>query len=243
MRIEHLMEPNQCLSPHRFCCETSDVCEHQSQVSPDYLKHEKHFQRTETIRSHSSRAGNPSSLSPVSSEIISDSVELWETAMFCFLHIQLIGTNVWLPKIHNVPPEVDFESSRSPAKSESWNSPSQHCSAVFPTWQHCLYSHVWWMYEINRFKRLSQALVHFVMARTSLFTDHKMWGRPILAKFQHFRKIWEHVFDNSPTDFISSSFKWWSPMHGIDTLWSCWVVLFANSQYRSTHFFAWPGMS
>ena len=33
----------------------------------------------------------------------------------------------------NVPPEVDFESSRSPAKSESWNSPNLHCLAVFPT--------------------------------------------------------------------------------------------------------------
>ena len=64
---------------------------------------------------------------------------------FCFLHIQLIGTNVWLPKMHNVHPEVDFESSRSPAKSESWNSPNLHCFAVFPTWQYCLYSHVWWM--------------------------------------------------------------------------------------------------
>ena len=26
----------------------------------------------------------------------------------CFLHIQLIGTNVWLPKTHNVPPEVEL---------------------------------------------------------------------------------------------------------------------------------------
>ena len=50
-----------------------------------------------------------------------------------FLHIQLIGTNVWLPKTHNVPSEVDFESSRSPAKSESWNSPNLHCLAVLPT--------------------------------------------------------------------------------------------------------------
>ena len=56
----------------------------------------------------------------------------------CFLHIQLIGTNVWRPKMHNVPPEVDFESSRSPTKSESWNSPSLQCSAVFPTWQYDL---------------------------------------------------------------------------------------------------------
>ena len=79
----------------------------------------------------------------MSKEMISYSVELWETAV-CFLHIQLIGTKVWLPKTHNVPPEVDFESSRSPAKSESWNSPSLHCLAVLLTWQYCLYSHVWW---------------------------------------------------------------------------------------------------
>ena len=32
-------------------------------------------------------------------------------------------------------------------------------------------------------------------------------------------------------------------MQGVDTLWSCWVVLFANSQYRSTHFLAWPSIS
>ena len=36
----------------------------------------------------------------------------------CFLFIQLTGTNGQLPIMHNVPPEVDFESSRSPAKSE-----------------------------------------------------------------------------------------------------------------------------
>ena len=87
------------------------------------------FLRTETIRSHNSRASKPSNLNSVSKEIISDSVELCGTAV-CFLHIQLIGTNVWLPKTHNVPPEVDLESSRSPAKSESWNSPSLHCFAV-----------------------------------------------------------------------------------------------------------------
>ena len=103
---------------------------------PDPSEARETFPRTETIKSHSSRASNPSNLSPVSSEIISDSVELWETDV-CFLHIQLIGTNVSLPKTHNVPPEVDFESSRSPSKSESWNSPSLHCFAVLPTWQYC----------------------------------------------------------------------------------------------------------
>ena len=175
------------------------------------------FPRTETMRSHNSRAGKPSNFSPVSNEKISDSVELWETAV-CFLHIQLIGTNVWLPKMHTLPPEVDFESSRSPAMSESWNSPSLHCLAIFPKWQYYLYSHVWWIYENNRFRRLSQALLHFVMDRASLFTDHRISSRQIIAKYRLLRTIWDHTCDNSPTDFVSSSLKWWTSMHGIDTL-------------------------
>ena len=53
-----------------------------------------------------------------SREILSASVELCETEV-CFLHIQLIGTNVRLPEMHRIPPDVDFESSNSHAKSES----------------------------------------------------------------------------------------------------------------------------
>ena len=102
----------------------------------------------------------------------------------CFLHIQLIETNVWLPKMHNVPPGVDFESSRCPAKSESWNSPNLHCLAVFPTWQDCLYSLVKWK-EIKRAGRLSHAFVHFVIDRASLFTNHRISSLPIRAKSQH----------------------------------------------------------
>ena len=40
----------------------------------------------------------------------------------------------------------------------------------------------------------------------------------IRAKYKHFRTIWEHTFDKSPADFNSSSLKWWSSMHGVDTL-------------------------
>ena len=153
-------------------------------------------------------------------------------------HVQILGFGFWdqereyhptsilHPKkwfltshsYNHVPPEVDFKSSKSPAKSESWNSPSLHCFAVLPTWQYCLYAHVWWMKEIIRDKCLSQALVHFVIDRASLFTDHTISGRPIRAKYKHSRTIWEHICDNSPTDFISSSLKWWSSMHGVDTL-------------------------
>ena len=46
---------------------------------------------------------------PASDEITSDSVELCETEV-CFLHIQALGTNVRLPKVHRILPKVDFES-------------------------------------------------------------------------------------------------------------------------------------
>ena len=77
---------------------------------------------------------------------------------------------------------------------------------------------------MKRFSRLSQALVHFVSDLASLFTDHRISGLPIRAKYKYFRTIWEHTFDISPTDFKSFSLKWWSSMHGVDTLWSCWVA-------------------
>ena len=116
----------------------------------------------------------------------------------------VLAQNVRLPKSHRIYPDVDFESSRSPAKSESWINPNLHCCAVFPTYQYCLYSLVWWMYEIKRAKRLSHAFVLHVTARASLFTDHKISSLPIHAKYEHFKTICEQTMDNSPTDPISS---------------------------------------
>ena len=46
---------------------------------------------TSITTSHKSRAGNPSVRNPASNEVISDSVELWDTDV-CFLHIQLKET-------------------------------------------------------------------------------------------------------------------------------------------------------
>ena len=79
---------------------------------------------TSFTTSHRSEAGIPSIRKPASNEIISHSLELSDTEV-CFLRIQLVGTNVRLPKIlGQIPAEVYFDSSRSPAKSESWNSPN-----------------------------------------------------------------------------------------------------------------------
>ena len=87
---------------------------------------------TSITKSQRVRAGIPSMRQAASREMISASVELCDTEV-CFLHIQLIRTNVWLPKLLKTPPDVDLESSRSPAKSESWHSHGLHCCAVFPT--------------------------------------------------------------------------------------------------------------
>ena len=86
---------------------------------------------TSSTKSHKSSEDEPSIRKPASNEMISDSVELWNTDV-CFLHIQLIGASVRLPKIHKTPFDVHLESSRSPAKSESWNSPNRQCWVVFP---------------------------------------------------------------------------------------------------------------
>ena len=45
------------------------------------------------------------------------------------------------------------------------------------------------MYAIKRAKRLSQALVHFVTALASLFTDQRMSSPPILANYKLFKTI------------------------------------------------------
>ena len=94
----------------------------------------------------------------------------------------------------------------------------------------------------NSSKRLSHALVHFVSARASLFTNLKTSSLPIRAKCRHVWTNCEQTVDNSPTDPFSSSPNWWSSMHGVATLYNCSVVLFASSQYLSKHLFPWPSM-
>ena len=43
--------------------------------------------------------------------------------------------------------------------------------------------------EIKRDSRLSHALVHFVMDRASLFSEHRISSLPIRAQYKHFRTI------------------------------------------------------
>ena len=129
------------------------------------------------------------------------------------------------------PPEVDFKSSRSPAKSESWNSHNLHCCAVFPTRQYSLNSHRV-VYVRNQ---ASQAFVKCsgpfsdYSCRVCL-QDHRTYlGLPMRAKYRNFRTIWVQMFDGRQGMELS-------------TLYSCWDLLSISQLAisRSTHFFAWP---
>ena len=152
------------------------------------------------------------------------------------------GTNVRLPKMHHTLPEVDFESSRSPAKSESWIKPNLKCCAVYP------HDHVVGNRLCHECKKSSQTSV----TSLSPFCDHRMSGLPILAKYKHFKTTSEHTFDNSPTDSSSAFLIWWSSTRGVETLFNCSVFFvrqFAISPNiffehvlpcrRTTRLFAW----
>ena len=85
--------------------------------------------------------------------------------------------------------------------------------------------------------RLSQACVYLVTDRASLFTDQRMSGLPIRAKYKHIKTISEQTTHNFPTDSSSSFLNWWLSKQGVETLYNFCVFLLAGSQYLSTHFF------
>ena len=137
--------------------------------------------RTVTIRSQISSAGIPSNINPASKEMISDSVELCETEVASctsnLLYKCVTSENAQCSTLSR------FESLRSPAKSESWDRPR---TALFPH-DNTVCTHKYDEYLKSNENRLSQALVHLVVDRASLFTDHRMSGRPTRAKYAAFR--------------------------------------------------------
>ena len=46
------------------------------------------------------------------------------------------------------------------------------------------------MYEIKRDNRLSHALVHFVIDRASLFTDHHCLAHQFVPSTKHFKTVY-----------------------------------------------------
>ena len=81
--------------------------------------------------SHKLSAGIPSNLRPAS-EIIFDSVQLRGTVVR-FLQVQPVGTNAWLSKTHNIPPDVDLESVKVTCLVGFLEKLNLHSDAVCPT--------------------------------------------------------------------------------------------------------------
>ena len=151
---------------------------------------------TSLTNSQRSRAGIPSMRRPASEEKTSDSVEPCETEI-CFLHIQLMGTNVRLPKFQRVSSTVDLESSKISDSLELWDTDvcfwhptdGNKRSTSEDTWTSprsmlressqsampcCISPHASIVCN-KRVNRLSHDLVQFVTARVNLFTDHKVY--------------------------------------------------------------------
>ena len=173
---------------------------------------------------------------PATEEIASVSVELWDTEV-CFLHIQLTRTNVRLPKKHRIPPEVDFESSSSPAKSDSRNNPNRQCCAEI--------THMAILSVVTRAVNVGNQTSQASETSSCPFCDCS-------CQFVHRPKnVWSstasHVQafqDDLRADlwqmlplFPILPFFWIDGRQDmtVETLYSCSIVLFANSQYRSAH--------
>ena len=159
--------------------------------------------------------------------MISASVELCETEI-CFLHIQLSGTNMLLPKMHKTPPVRVFK-----------------VSCKIRVWQCFPHDNIVCSHMYDGCKRSNEIIVcHSLLSISSpqeqvYSKTINMSSLPVRAKYKHLRTIWAHTFDNSPTDPIS--FFWFDGR--VATLYTCWDDLVASSQYLSTHFFAWPSIS
>ena len=100
------------------------------------------------------------------------------------------------------------------------------------------------MYAIKRAKRSSHASLHIVTDWASLLTDQRMSGPPIRAKYMHDKTICEQTSDNSPLIRVPPACpSWWSSKQRMRNFVVAQSFLFANSQYRSTHFPACLSMS
>ena len=197
---------------------------------------------TSITTSHKSRAGIPSTRKPASTETISDFVELWDTDV-CFLHIQLVGTNVRLPKMQKILHEVDLnlrglQQSLSPGMDPIDNVVLYYHMTILPV-VICV---------MNKGNQTNKASV----TSSCPFGDYssKIVYRPknvrstnSCQKKSMSRKFWEHTLGNSPTASNSSFLKLWSSKQGVETLRNCSVFLFASSLYLSTHFFTCPSIS
>ena len=153
------------------------------QVSPwlSYIFDFVGLVKNETLQSLNPKdreLGIPSMREPASTEITATSVEQCETEV-CFLRIQLVGTKARLPKMHESHPMLISHLLSHRQNQNLGIIPIYIVVLSFPHGSK----------KNKRAERLSDALVHFVMVRACLFTDHRISNLPTRAKYRHFRTI------------------------------------------------------
>ena len=143
--------------------------------------------------------------------------------------------------MHNVPPEVDFEFSRSPAKSESWNQPNLQC------WDVC--SHMTILPtttgEMNvRNESCSTFITSFCPNVISAFVKLcKLWNvRPTEISKDIVVKLQNHVrIANIRGEYCEitipskSSYSWRSYGHGLSCKEMCGTLMWVDKQDDTNH--------
>ena len=165
-------------------------------------------------------AGIPSNLNPASKEMISDSVELCETEV-CFLHIQLLGTKVWLPKTHEVPTRSIFRVLNISRQNRSLETvptcivlkcyPHDNTvgtfTCVMDVWNQSIQSFV------TGFGPISWSIVQ-VCSRT--IKNQVFQFVPNMSISEQFESILLTSLQQISILLLWNG--WWSSMHGVDTL-------------------------
>ena len=130
--------------------------------------------QNETLQSANPRvrAGIPSLRKLASKEMISASVDQCETNFTCPSTSHFLTHTCDFRRCTKVHMMLIVSLQDLLQNPGLWNNPSLHCCAVFPTkqsWQHPQMCQEWKKSNAS----LSNAWVHFVSARTNLFSDHK----------------------------------------------------------------------
>ena len=162
------------------------------------------------------------------------SFDLCETEV-CFLQIHLFGTNVCLPKTHNVPPDVDYYPR---------NLPQNQSLETVPICIVCSISHTT-MFVFTRMMNIWNQSIEAFVTSFGPFRNRSCKCSQT-KEFVQKESVSEQFESILLTILLQIAIPLWSGGHrcmGLDTLYSWWVVLFPNWQYRSTHFFAWPTTS
>ena len=173
-----------------------------------------------------SKTGIPFIRSPVPREFISAPLHNGKLKPVV-LHIQLHGTKVWLPKIHNSPTDVDFEPSEITNKIIILKWSKSTLLAVFPTRQHHLYvrdqTNETLVACSHPFCDGAGKFIHSLITKNIRSTTN-------LIQMQHFRKISRillTILQQIVFLLLAKLLNWFMYKFGI----------------FSTHFFTWSSMS